>query len=117
MPVYDYKCQEHGVFHELATFEDFQKPCPCPVCGTLSARIIRLSPELFTMDKDKKHAHETNERAQHEPVFSTSERRQDDHQHKHGCGCSKKTTSKSALILTANGEKMFPSDRPWMISH
>lgn len=117
MPVYDYKCQEHGVFNDLATFDDFQKPCPCPTCGKLSPRIIRLSPDLFKLSSEERHAHQTNERAQHEPVFSTADRRENDHQHKHGCGCNKKSTGKSSLMYTANGEKMFPSARPWMISH
>ena len=116
MPVYDYKCPDHGVFNDLATLAESDKPCPCPQCGVLSSRIIRLPPELFTMDKDKKQAHELNERNQHEPTFSCSERRQHDHQHKHGCGSQRKL-NQSKLFYTAQGEKMFPSMRPWMISH
>ena len=38
MPVYDYKCKEHGVFHELATVEQGDQPCACPTCQTLSPR-------------------------------------------------------------------------------
>lgn len=116
MPVYDYKCQDHGVFCELATMDESSQPCPCPSCGTMSARIIRLAPGVFQMDKDKKRAHEVNERNQHEPTFSTTARREEDEQHSKGCGCiATPTTSKT--LLTARGEKIFPSMRPWMISH
>lgn len=117
MPVYDYKCKEHGVFNDLATMENAHKPCPCPTCGELSGRIIMLSPEFLDMDPNKRKAEETNEKARHEPVFSTSERRTDDHQHRNGCGCNKHKIGKSKLMYTAQGEKMFPSMRPWMISH
>lgn len=116
MPVYEYKCKEHGVFNDLATMDDREKPCACPVCGTMSARIIRLAPDLFKMDSDKKHAHEVNEKNQHEPTHSTSERRSCDHQHAHGCGSERKLNH-SKLMYTAQGDKMFPSMRPWMISH
>lgn len=116
MPVYDYKCKDHGLFYELATIEDSGKPQPCPECGSMCARVILISPDILNMDKDKKHAHEMNERNQHEPTFSTQERREHDHEHSKGCGCTKKA-GKSKLMYTANGEKMFPSMRPWMISH
>lgn len=116
MPVYDYKCQDHGVFCELATMDESSEPADCPNCGAKSARIIRLAPEMFQMDKDKKHAHELNERNQHEPAYSTLARRAEDEEHTKGCGCEA-TLSKSKMFLTARGEKMFPSARPWMISH
>ncbi|WP_075187722.1 zinc ribbon domain-containing protein [Teredinibacter haidensis] len=116
MPVYDYKCQQHGVFCELAKLEDSSKPNICPQCKELAPRIIMVSPEILDMAPSKRHAHETNEKAQHEPAYSTKERRENDEQHSNGCGCDKKS-KKSKLFYTAAGEKMFPSMRPWMISH
>jgi len=116
MPVYDYKCQTHGVFYELATFEDSDKPGVCPHCTELSARIIRIAPEIFKMSSDKKKAHQVNEKNQHEPTFSTKDRRAHDYQNSKGCGCSK-NWGNSKLMYTHRGEKMFPSMRPWMISH
>lgn len=116
MPVYDYKCQTHGVFYELAALKDSVKPCACPRCGELSARIILVPPEIFKMAAEKKKAYEINEKNQHEPAFSTKERREHDHKHSRACGCLTKL-GKSSLILTGRGEKMFPSMRPWMISH
>lgn len=115
MPVYDYKCANHGLFFELATFEQSAAPCPCPTCGNLSPRIVLLAPELLLMPQAKRQAIATNEKAQHAPEYSTAARREADHQHKTGCGCQHKKSSK--LMYTAQGEKMFPSMRPWMISH
>lgn len=116
MPVYDYKCEDHGIFYGLATFDDSDKPGTCPQCGKLAARVIMVAPEILDMAPEKRHAHETNERNQHEPTHSTKARREDDEQHKKGCGCERKL-NKSKLMYTARGEKMFPSMRPWMISH
>ena len=116
MPVYDYKCNTHGVFHELATLDDHAKPCPCPQCGALSGRVIMIPPEFLNLDTDRRNAFETNERSQHAPVFSTDEsrrvRKQDG-----GCGCGEHTKRNRKLMYTARGEKFFPSMRPWMISH
>jgi len=116
MPVYDYKCQHHGVFSELATIAESSEPAVCPTCDKMSARIILLAPEIFERDKDKKMAHEVNERNQHEPTYSTTNRRNEDEKHTKGCGCTA-TLGKSKMFLTASGEKIFPSMRPWMISH
>lgn len=115
MPVYDYKCELHGPFYELATFDEAHKPQSCPTCQTLSPRIIRLPPEVLAMSPEKRKAFETNEKAQNEPVFSTEDQRNHDKEHAKSCGCNHK--KKSKLMYTANGDKMFPSMRPWMISH
>lgn len=116
MPVYDYKCREHGVFFELATMSESDQPCACPTCGTLAGRVIMIAPDMLDMPKEKKQAHELNERNQHEPAYSTKARREEDDKHSRGCGCEKKM-GKSKMLFTAKGEKIFPSMRPWMISH
>lgn len=117
MPVYDYKCLQHGIFNELATMENASKPSACPQCGELSGRILMLPPEFLDMDPNKRKAVATNEKAQHAPVYSTANRRKDDDEHARGCGCNSHKPGKSKLMYTAQGDKMFPSMRPWMISH
>jgi putative FmdB family regulatory protein len=140
MPLYDYRCQTHGVFHELATMQQSADPMPCPECGVLAARIIMLPPELFVMPSDKKKAMARNERAAHEPLMSSVEsreakrldvedRRRSLHKH-HGksCGCShhevlpahtatQVSSLRQQVVYLADGSKVFPSQRPWMISH
>ena len=116
MPVYDYKCATHGVFNELATMADFDKPCPCQQCGALSGRVIMLAPEFLDMAKERRAAFATNEKAQNEPIFSTDKSRQLS-KHEGGCGCSNHKKRASNLMYTAEGNKFFPSMRPWMISH
>ncbi len=122
MPLYDYKCQEHGLFHQLATFEQSADPAACPSCQRLAPRIIMLPPELRKMASENRQAHQRNEQSRHLPVHSTPEYRQDqlarrEHRHGKGCGCGDKPIRQSKLFYTADGKKMFPSMRPWMISH
>jgi len=33
MPLYDYKCQQHGVFSELTTIANMESPVDCPNVG------------------------------------------------------------------------------------
>ncbi|MAL96918.1 MAG: formamidase [Alteromonadaceae bacterium] len=117
MPLYDYKCREHGLFQELGMMAEAANPKPCPVCQALSARVIVLPPELALMDPAGREARARNEKARHEPVFSTADRRSNDAEHRQACGCMKKPEGKHQLFYTADGNKMFPSMRPWMISH
>jgi len=131
MPLYDYKCPKHGLFHGLQAMEKSAEPCKCPQCGTLSARIIMISPEIIKMAPNQKKAMEKNEKALHEPIFSTEDSRAEAAEkvafakqkgHKHGsCGCSEHKPEYSALkqqvIFLPDGSKVFPSQRPWMISH
>lgn len=116
MPVYDYKCEDHGPFYELATYDEAHKPQACPKCAKLSARIIRLAPEILDMSPARRAAFETNEMAQNEPIVSTADQREHDQQHSKQCGCGN-SKNKSKMMYTARGEKIFPSMRPWMISH
>lgn len=117
MPVYDYKCAQHGLFFELASMDNHAEPAPCPQCSAVSARIIIMSPAIQDMAKDKKQAIERNEAAQHEPQHSTTDTRAENADKlKHGSGCSHRKRS-SKLMYTAEGNKIFPSMRPWMISH
>lgn len=117
MPVYDYKCQTHGVFNELAKVEDYQKPMPCPSCNQLSPRVLCIPPELFKLDSHLHQAVERNEKACNAPLVSTKDQRENDSLHRQACGCTGNKAHKRSVLFTAQGEKMFPSARPWMVSH
>lgn len=116
MPVYDYKCQSHGVFNQLATLDHYDQPCACPQCGEMAPRVILFNPEFLDMNKERRGAFETNEKAQSEPIYSTETTRQQS-KADGGCGCSNHKKKGSRLMYTAQGDKFFPSARPWMISH
>ncbi|MAD45261.1 MAG: formamidase [Oceanospirillaceae bacterium] len=128
MPLYDYKCPEHGVFQELAPMREHDQPKPCPQCAAQSARVIVLPPEIARVVKEQQQARERNEKARESPDVMTAGQYQEreaekaarqafDNRHKHGsqCGCGEKR--RSNLMYTAEGNKMFPGMRPWMISH
>ena len=117
MPMYHYKCAEHGVFEDLQTFELKAEPCGCPQCGALSPRVIAILPHLFGMDPARKKAMETNERNAHEPLVSTLDHRAHQQDHEPGCGCCSSKPRKSKTVYLGDGSKVFPADRPWMISH
>jgi len=117
MPVYDYKCPDHGVFHELASMDDHAKPSLCPQCQTLAPRVIMFSPAFLDMPADKRKAEAANDKSRPEPNVSTIDSRAENAEKlKHGCGCTHHKRP-SKLMYTAEGNKMFPSARPWMISH
>ena len=65
MPVYDYKCPEHGLFHGLAEMSKSGEPGQCPQCGKLSARVIMIPPEVLAMAPGQKKAMDKNEEAKH----------------------------------------------------
>lgn len=122
MPVYDYKCRQHGHFHELATMAQCAEPRGCPDCGALSARVIVIPPQIVAENSARDKAHSRNEKSRHEPVFSNAEQRSEtlarrEHQFGKGCGCGHEPLGKAKMFYTADGKKIFPSMRPWMISH
>lgn len=138
MPVYDYKCPEHGLFHELATMEKAGEPCACPHCGKVSSRVIMIPPEVLAMAPDQRLVTARNEEAKHQPIISTLDSRAEaadraafakraasgGHKHRHGkgCGCSHQhetdtSSLKQQVVFLPDGSKVFPSQRPWMISH
>jgi len=125
MPVYDYKCQDHGLFYELATLDASSMPCACPQCGTMSPRVIVMAPAVLDMAAEKRAAIARNEKARHEPRISTTDSRQEEqernaHRHGKGCGCHQHGDSsalRQQVVLLPDGSKVFPSQRPWMISH
>ncbi len=113
MPTYDYACQDCGGFDAFRTLGARNEPAACPGCGTASPRVFATAPRLALMDSGTRNALATNERAQHAPRMSGEYSRL---KHPAGCGCCS-TTKRGATLQAPNGNKAFPSKRPWMISH
>jgi putative FmdB family regulatory protein len=115
MPTYDYACPDCGGFEAFRSLNDRNEPATCPDCTTPSPRVFATAPRLALMDSGTRHAMATNERAQHEPKTSGEYARL---RHPAGCGCCSTGASKRGATLKApNGNKAFPTKRPWMISH
>ena len=98
MPTYDYFCTACGPFEAITRISE-RDSAVCPNCG-IAARRMLSAPRLAEMDKGRRIAMETNERARHEPKRS----------HGSGCSCCKPSAAKT-------GPKSFAGKRPWMISH
>ncbi len=114
MPTYDYACPACGGFDALRSVAARDEPAPCPACGAASHRVFAAAPRLALMDDSTRKAMATNERARHEPQRSSDYTRL---RHPAGCGCCKTAVGKKATLTGSNGNKAFPSKRPWMISH
>ncbi len=110
MPFYDYECRTHGPFEKLRPLGESAVAQACLVCGEASPRVFLCAPSVLGMDPSRRAAFATNERSAHEPRSSKQ------HRHGPGCGCSK-PGNKTGAVRTADGNKIFPNRRPWMISH
>jgi putative FmdB family regulatory protein len=113
MPTYDYACSGCGGFDAFRSLAARNQPALCPDCGGASPRVFATAPRLALMDGSTRTAMATNERARHEPQRSSDYARL---KHPAGCGCCS-TAKRGATLQTPNGNKAFPSKRPWMISH
>lgn len=113
MPTYDYACSDCGGFDALRSLADRNQPANCPDCGGASPRVFATAPRLALLDGHTRSAMATNERARHEPQHSSDYARL---KHPTGCGCCS-TGQRGATLKAPNGNKAFPSKRPWMISH
>jgi len=113
MPTYDYACDQCGGFDAFRTLAARNEAATCPDCGGASPRVFASAPRLALMEGSTRRAMDTNERARHEPKRSSDYARL---KHPSGCGCCS-TAKRGATVTAPNGNKAFPSKRPWMISH
>jgi putative FmdB family regulatory protein len=113
MPTYDYACADCGGFDAIRPVAQRDEPAACPDCSAASPRVFVTAPRLALMEGATRSAMAINERARHEPKSSREYARL---KHPAGCGCCS-TGKRGATLTGANGNKAFPSKRPWMISH
>lgn len=113
MPTYDYQCNDCGGFEARRNVSERDDTIGCPDCSAASVRVMSAAPRLALMSDGTRRAIATNERAAHEPKRSGDYTRL---KHPSGCGCCS-TGKRGATVTGANGNKAFPSKRPWMISH
>ena len=109
MPVYEYKCEDCGVFETMAPMRQFADPCDCPACGAASPRVMLSVPHLSAVSSTTRRAHEVNERASDSPRHSS------DGPPQSGRGAAAKLSRKA--MHRPDGSRSFPAARPWMLSH
>jgi len=68
MPIYEYECNEHGLFEAERTMLRSAEPAPCPQCQT-SARRVLSATRAALVPRASALARERNERSQHEPAL------------------------------------------------
>lgn len=115
MPMYDYECPNCGDFTDLRPMAEYSLPQPCPVCGTLSARVMRMAPAFSSLSAATRTAHATNERSADRPRLLSETGSK--HKHGPGCGCCGGGGKGRSVLRSPDGAKAFPTARPWMISH
>lgn len=114
MPTYDYQCSDCGGFEARRGVSERDEPIACPDCSAASVRVMSAAPRLALMSDGTRRAIAVNERAANEPKRSGDYARL---KHGSGCGCCSTAGKRGATVTGANGNKAFPSKRPWMISH
>lgn len=124
MPVYDYLCSKCGPITALRPMSVSAAPICCPVCRQDAPRAFLQAPHMSGMTSERRSAFECNETSRHAPKVSTRDSREVEAadkrktRHPSGCPCCSGTSSsRSSAVFTADGSKVFPSKRPWMISH
>ncbi|HPU54571.1 MAG TPA: zinc ribbon domain-containing protein [Burkholderiaceae bacterium] len=115
MPTYDYRCAACGDFSTVRPIAQRDLDSLCPACGAASPRVMFAAPMFSRLAAQDRTAHETNERASHEPKSSRDYRLR----HMPGCSCCSSGTGarRASTLRLANGAKTFPGRRPWQISH
>jgi|TARA_R110000868_G_scaffold175321_1_gene412295 putative FmdB family regulatory protein len=46
MPIYDFRCEQHGTWETLAKFDEVK---PCPVCETPGVRLVSMPAKMATL--------------------------------------------------------------------
>lgn len=114
MPLYDYRCPQHGLFEELVPGTAGAGLHPCPSCGAPAARVIAAPHTLLDMDPGRRDAFARNERSRHEPRVHAAGSHSG---HGPGCGCGAGPPTRGRALRLADGSRSFPARRPWMIGH
>lgn len=115
MPIYEYQCDEHGVFMEMRPMSEYTDPQPCPECASPARRVMASVPHISGLSAASRLAHALNERSRHAPIPSSVHGAG----HSAGCACCSGGKRQRATDRAASpgAAKSFPKKRPWMISH
>lgn len=74
MPLYEYQCQQHGVFEDWAGMACASHPASCPFCRAASPRILSAV-RGAQLPASELRARDRNERSRHEPRVVAANKR------------------------------------------
>lgn len=105
MPIYDYRCAEHGTFELSRPMSESGGLGACPECGASSNRII-TAPRLRTLGALTRSSMDRNEKSRHSP-------------HVCGSSCSHQTAKPRQSDQTSEKPKLvsYRGPRPWVVEH
>jgi putative FmdB family regulatory protein len=114
VPVYEYECNEHGLFETLRPLSEYDQPSPCPSCDNASLRVLSV-PHLVGVPRATMIAHDRNEQSRHEP--RVSQHKHGDHAHHH----AHTSVASAAKKAIAQGQRpalqQYTGKRPWVMEH
>lgn len=105
MPVYEYRCEEHGDFTRHVEIARRNDAFNCPSCGSDATRIIS-APSLALMNNNNRKAWAKNEKSAHEPI------RKKTHTCTSSCNHDHSSSQKKPEYMSAP-----VGGRPWMLGH
>lgn len=97
MPIYDFQCNDHGIFSGWVTYEASRKGLDCPHCGSPSPVLVAL-PQISRLSSSLRRAELRAETTSAEPKVMKRE-------HLPNCGCK------------LCNRKAPPTSRRWMIGN
>lgn len=66
MPIYEYQCNEHGLFEAERPMLRSAEPAPCPACAGAARRVLS-APRTALVPRASRIARDRNEQSQHAP--------------------------------------------------
>jgi putative FmdB family regulatory protein len=115
MPIYEYECEQHGVFELQREMSLARLGADCPDCELSCPRILSV-PRISAVTKQARIVHERNEKSQHEPRVATRKG------HTCGAGCShdhapKRLQTKTPAAEAKTPARRYTGPRPWVVEH
>ncbi|MGE3311166.1 MAG: FmdB family zinc ribbon protein [Limisphaerales bacterium] len=120
MPVYEFECEDCGVFEAFRPLDRRDDPLPCPDCDRTASRLVS-APNLAVLSAANRKAFAINEKSRHEPRVGLK------HACSSSCGCTRsrseaRTRAGSPSKKPPAGERGLKaarnrSARPWMLGH
>lgn len=102
MPIYEYECEQHGLFEEMRPMHRSAEGADCPECAAVAPRV--LSPTRTNcVPRATSVAHARNEKSQHSPEVCTHGH------HRH--------PAKQPKPARPGQLQAYRGQRPWVMEH